>query len=147
MRNALLPPPPFPLRLILHVVVDRFLRVTRSPAASETIASMPMLFAFPPPRPNLVAAFAVEVWGHWSSGLRPSNDAHAAMAAMASFLQAQLAVPVVIWACFVVARLFAGHIARRRRATVENLVLMWLYVVGQGLLGLLVVHGFPRVAT
>jgi cytochrome c oxidase subunit I+III len=95
----------------------------------------------------LVAAFAVEVWGHWSNGLRPSNDAHAAMVAMASFLQAQLAVPVVIWACFVVARLFAGHIGRRRRATVENLVLMWLYVVGQGLLGLLLVHGFPRFVT
>ena len=95
----------------------------------------------------LVAAFAVEVWAHWSIGLRPSTDAHAAMVAMASFLQAQLAVPVVIWACFVVARLFAGHVDRRRRATVENLTLMWVYVTVQGLFGLVLVHGFPRIAT
>ena len=93
----------------------------------------------------LIAAFAVEVWTHWSGGLRPTHDAHAAMVAMASFLQAQLALPVLIWACFVVARLFAGHIDRRRRATVVNLTLMWLYVAGQGLFGLLLVHGFPRI--
>ena len=43
----------------------------------------------------------------------PHTDAHAAIVAMASFLQAQLVLPVVIWACFVVARLFAGHLDRR----------------------------------
>ena len=80
----------------------------------------------------LLAAFAVEVWAHWSVGLRPTTDAHAAMVAMAAFLQAQLALPVVIWACFVVARLFAGQVDRRRRATVENLTLMWVYVAVQG---------------
>ncbi|HYI29204.1 MAG TPA: cytochrome c oxidase subunit I [Bradyrhizobium sp.] len=95
----------------------------------------------------LLAAFAVEVWAHWSIGLRPTTDAHAAMVAMASFLQAQLGIPVIVWAGFVVARLFAGHVDRRRRATVENLILLWLYVAGQGLFGLLLVHGFPRIVT
>jgi cytochrome c oxidase subunit I+III len=94
----------------------------------------------------LIAAGAVEVLAHWRSGLRPDADAHAAMVAMTSFLQAQVAIPVLLWGCFVVARLFAGHIDTRRRATVDNLILLWLYAAGQGLLGLLLVHGFPRVA-
>jgi cytochrome c oxidase subunit I+III len=94
----------------------------------------------------MVAALAVEVFAHWSSGLRPNSDAHAAMVAMTWFLQAQLVVPLVLWVCFIVARLLAGHIDTRRRTTVENLILLWLYTSGQGLLGLLLVHGFPRVA-
>ena len=43
-------------------------------------------------RRRLLAAFAIEVWAHWNIGLRPTADAHAAMVAMASFLQAQVAV-------------------------------------------------------
>jgi cytochrome c oxidase subunit I+III len=95
----------------------------------------------------LIAAGAVEAFAHWRGGLRPDADAHAAMVAMMSFLQAQLVIPVFLWGCFVVVRLFAGHIDTRRRATVENLRLLWLYTAGQGLLGLLLVHGFPRVAS
>jgi cytochrome c oxidase subunit I+III len=94
----------------------------------------------------LVAGLAIDVVGHWDNGLSPGSDAHAAMVAMTWFLQAQLVVPVVLWAGFVLARLFAGHIDTRRRVTVDNLMLLWLYSAGQGLLGLLLVHGFPRVA-
>jgi cytochrome c oxidase subunit I+III len=94
----------------------------------------------------LIAASAVEAFAHWRSGLRPDADAHAAMVAMTSFLQAQVVVPVFLWGCFIVARLFAGHIDTVHRATVDNLMLLWLYAAGQGLLGLLLVHGFPRVA-
>jgi cytochrome c oxidase subunit I+III len=92
----------------------------------------------------LLAALFIEICGHWAAGLRPDSDAHAALVAMALFLQVQLAAPVAIWGCFVLARLFAGHIDTRRRATVENLKLLWLYTAGQGLAGLILVHGFPR---
>ena len=96
---------------------------------------------------TLVAALTIDGFGHWSSGVRPNIDAHAAMVAMNWFLQAQLVVPVVLWACFIVARLYAGHIDTRRRVMLDNLTLLWLYTAGQGLLGLLLVHGFPRVVT
>jgi cytochrome c oxidase subunit I+III len=94
----------------------------------------------------LVMGFAVEVLGHWSGGLRPATDAHAAMVAMASFLQLQLVIPVAVFAGFVLVRLVMGYIDSQRRATFDNLMLLWLYAAGQGLFGLLLVHGFPRVA-
>ena len=93
----------------------------------------------------LVSALGLEAWTHRSAGLNPAADAHAALVAMSLFLQVQLAAPVVIWGFFVMARLFAGHLDTRRRATVENLKLFWLYTIAQGLVGLLLVHGFPRV--
>ena len=93
----------------------------------------------------LVAALGLETWTHWRAGLNPAADAHSAMVAMSLFLQAQLAVPLVIWGLFVLARLFTGHLDTRRRAAVENLKLFWLYTAAQGLVGLLLVHGFPRV--
>jgi cytochrome c oxidase subunit I+III len=94
---------------------------------------------------TLVAALALETWTHWRAGLNPPADAHSAMVAMSLFLQAQLVVPLIIWGFFVLARLFTGHLDTRRRAAVENLKLFWLYTAAQGLVGLLLVHGFPRV--
>jgi hypothetical protein len=44
------------------------------------------------------------------------------------------------------ARSAAGLLTPVRRATFDNTMLLWHYTVGQGLLGLLVVHGFPRIA-
>jgi cytochrome c oxidase subunit I+III len=93
----------------------------------------------------LGAALALEFLTQRSVGWLPANDAHAAMAAMALFLNVQLALPVAIWIGFTLAKLFAGDIDTRRRAVVENLRLFWLYTIGQALAGLLLVHGFPRV--
>jgi cytochrome c oxidase subunit I+III len=93
----------------------------------------------------LVAALGLETWTHRSVGLDPAANAHDAMVAMALFLQAQLAAPAAIWGVFAMARLSAGHLDTRRCATVENLKLFWLYTAAQGLVALLLVHGFPRV--
>jgi cytochrome c oxidase subunit I+III len=93
----------------------------------------------------LLAALLVERWAQRSAGLDPASSAHAGMVAMGLFLQLQITAPVAIVGCFVLARLIAGHIDARRRATVDSLMLLWLYAAGQGLLGVLLVHGFPRV--
>ena len=67
------------------------------------------------------------------------------MVAMGLFLQLQIVTPVAVIGGFVLAKLFTGHIDTRRRAMIDNLTLLWLYAAGQGLLGLLLLHGFPRV--
>ena len=95
---------------------------------------------------TLVAAFGIEILTHWQHGLRPAADAHAAMVGMASFLQGELVIPVVVMGAFVLARLFTGQLDRRRRVTFDNLRLLWLYTAGQGLFGLVLIHGFPLVA-
>ena len=87
----------------------------------------------------------MEILAHWRAGLRPDADAHAAMVSMASFLQLQLVLALVVMAAFAIARRLAGMLNRRRRVVFDNLSLLWHYTVAQGLLGLLLVHGFPRL--
>jgi cytochrome c oxidase subunit I+III len=94
----------------------------------------------------LCAALGVEFYGQWQSGLRADRDAHGAMVFMAAFLQSQLTLPLVVFAAFTIARHGAGLLDRRRRVVFDNLSLLWHYTVAQSLLGLLLVHGFPRLA-
>jgi cytochrome c oxidase subunit I+III len=117
----------------------RFLTTSsRSRAAFVTISLLAVAL--------LIGALGTEVFAHWRAGLRPDADAHAAMVYMASFLQLQLLLALVVMAGFAVARCVAGMLNRRRRVVFDNLALLWHYAVGQGLLGLLLVHGFPRIA-
>ena len=95
---------------------------------------------------SLCGSLGVEVLSHWRAGLRPDADAHAALVYMASFLQLQLVLALVVMAGFAVARCLAGMLSHRRRVVFDNIALLWHYTVAQGLFGLLLVHGFPRIA-
>jgi len=94
----------------------------------------------------LVGALVIDMFAQWRAGLRPQSDAHGALVYMAAFLQAQLTLTVLVMAGFAIARGLAGHLDRQRRVVFDNLGLLYHYTVGQGLLGLLLVHGFPRLA-
>jgi cytochrome c oxidase subunit I+III len=94
----------------------------------------------------LAAALMTEMLGQWQSGLRPETDIHGALVAMAAFLQAQVTLAVLVMAAFAVARSVRGRLDRERRVVFDNLGLLYHYTVGQSLLGLLLVHGFPRLA-
>ena len=93
----------------------------------------------------LVGALVLDGWAQWRAGLRPDADAHGAMVYMASFLQLQLTAAVAVMAAFAIARCLVGWLDRRRRVVFDNLSLLWHYTAAQGLLGLLLIHGFPRV--
>jgi cytochrome c oxidase subunit I+III len=92
----------------------------------------------------LAMALWLEVSGHWAAGLRPSASGYAALVYLASALQLQIVAAIVIVACVVLARLACGRLSHTRRVTFEALALLTYYATGQGLLGLLVIHGFPR---
>jgi cytochrome c oxidase subunit I+III len=94
----------------------------------------------------LCMGLGIDVLALWRAGFRPDSDAHAALAYMASFLQLQLVLALVVMAGFAVARVFAGALDRRRRVVFDNLALLWHYTVVQAFFGLLLVHGFPRIA-
>lgn len=94
---------------------------------------------------SLVAAVALEVWGHWTNGLKPTESSYGAMAYMASILTGQLAVAIALMTILTIARHFAKRLNRLRRVTFDNVALLTHYTVCQGLLGLLVIHGFPRL--
>jgi cytochrome c oxidase subunit I+III len=56
-----------------------------------------------------------------------------------------LVLALVEMARFAIARRLASLLNRRRRVVFDNLALLWHYTVVQGLVGLLLVHGFPRI--
>jgi cytochrome c oxidase subunit I+III len=93
----------------------------------------------------LIGGVVLEIVGHWESGLRPTDSSYAAMVYMASALNAQLAAAIAVMAAFVVARHVAGKLDAIRRVPFECTALLIYYTAGQGLFGLVLVHGFPRV--
>jgi cytochrome c oxidase subunit I+III len=64
---------------------------------------------------------------------------------MASALSGQLAAATAIMAAFTIARHVAGKLDSERRQCVETTALLAWYTAGQALVGLLLVHGFPRM--
>lgn len=95
----------------------------------------------------LLAGFALDGWSHWRSGLRPQVSGYASMVYANLALQLQIAGAVVVIAAFAIARMIAGRLTVVRRVVFDNLLLFWAYAIGQGLFGLLLTHGFPRLVT
>jgi cytochrome c oxidase subunit I+III len=94
---------------------------------------------------SVSASLGLDVRAHWVAGLRPDTNSYGAMVYLGAILQLELVLPLLIMAGFVLARLGAGRLDRARRVTFDNLALLSHYTVGQGLLGLILVHGFPRL--
>jgi cytochrome c oxidase subunit I+III len=93
----------------------------------------------------LASSLTIEILGHWGTGLRANASGYGAMTYLNCFLQLQVALPLIVMAGFVLARRLAARLDGVRRVAFDNLGLLWHYAVGQGLLGLLLVHGFPRL--
>ncbi|MFC3166303.1 cytochrome c oxidase subunit I [Ciceribacter thiooxidans] len=93
----------------------------------------------------LTGALVLEITGHVSTGLRPGDNAYAASVYLGAALFGQLVLALVIMGLFTLARHLAGKLDGRRRVTFDNYRLLYHYAVGQSLLGLLLVHGFPRM--
>ena len=94
----------------------------------------------------LAAALLLEFQGQWQSGLRPTASSYGALVYTVFTPEAQLAAAALIMGFYTVARSWTGLLTPVRRATYDNTMLFWHYTVGQGLLSLLIVHGFPRIA-
>ncbi|MGZ8162425.1 MAG: cytochrome ubiquinol oxidase subunit I, partial [Methylobacter sp.] len=94
---------------------------------------------------SIVLAVYLAIWCHWQTGLSPSQSSYGALVYMASVLNGQLVFAVLIMSLFVIARHFTGKLDRVRFASLENTNLLAYYTVAQALIGLLIIHGFPRM--
>jgi cytochrome c oxidase subunit I+III len=83
----------------------------------------------------LLAAFAIDLHAH--QNLDPAASSYAALVYAFIGLQGCFAAAAIALALFA--------LARRRRAALECAQLFWHYTVAQGLAGLVVVHGVPRL--
>lgn len=93
----------------------------------------------------LGVASGLELHGHWAHGLRPQASAYAAAVYAVSGLQAFFALIAMTMGAFTVARSVAGRLSYTRRACYHATMMMWHYTVAQGLLGLGLMHAFPRL--
>jgi cytochrome c oxidase subunit I+III len=94
----------------------------------------------------LAAAVGLNLWSHWGTGLRPTDSSYGAMIYMGSVVDGQVVLAVVVLLGVAAARALAGRLDRVRRVSYENASLFCYYAVVQILVGLVLVHGFPRVA-
>src|SRR5690606_4951903 len=94
----------------------------------------------------LIASLAADIWSQWQTGLRPDASGYAAMVYANAALQAQIVAAVFCMALFTTFRAATGRVDARRRVAFDNLALFWLFALGQSTLGLLLTHGFPRIA-
>jgi cytochrome c oxidase subunit I+III len=95
--------------------------------------------------PLLVAANGVDLWSQWRTGLKPDASAYGAAVYCIVALQGFFVGTVAIMGAYTIARWLAGKLDGVRRATFDNTMLFWHYTTAQGLIGLLLTHGFPRV--
>ncbi len=94
----------------------------------------------------LIASLAADIWSQWHAGIRPDTSGYTAMVYANAVLQAQIVAAVFCMALFAAFRAATGRVDSLRRVAFDNLALFWLFALGQGALGLLLTHGFPRMA-
>jgi cytochrome c oxidase subunit I+III len=117
----------------------------RLPRQGESSASAVWLLAFA--ALSLIASSVVEFSGHWQTGLRPHENAYAALVYMASVLNLQVVVAVIVMCGFTGVRLVMRNEDYGRQATFENTAILYLFAAAQLFFGLLLVHGFPRMVS
>lgn len=90
----------------------------------------------------IATAFALHSLTH--RDLQPSSSAYGAAVHLALALEGCFALVAIVLALYVAARYRKRLLDRVRRVVFDNVRLFWHYTVGQGLVGLALVHGFPR---
>lgn len=93
----------------------------------------------------LGAALGVDLYGQWQTGLRPQQSAYGAAVYTIIGLQGLFVVVLAFMGFYSVARAWCGLLNAQRRATFDNTMLLWYYTMAQGLIGLALVHSFPRL--
>jgi cytochrome c oxidase subunit I+III len=96
--------------------------------------------------PLVAGASAMDLWAQWQSGLSPSAHAYGAAVYAIVSLQIFFVLTTLIMGIYTIARWLAGKLDSVRRTTFDNTMLFWYYTVGQGLAGLILVYGFPRLS-
>jgi cytochrome c oxidase subunit I+III len=102
------------------------------------IASMAAGFAL------LAAALGVEIAAH--RALSPTASGYGAIVYLIVSFAGFYTTVIFAMAAFTIVRAAHGLVDPVRRVTFDNARLLWHYTVGQTLAGVVLVHGFPRLA-
>ena len=114
-------------------------RLKRSPSSGALCAGLAAAAL------TLGAAFALELMGQQRAGYAPTQSGYAAGVFTFIALQGCYVAVLLLMALYTAARSITGKLDARRRVTFDNTMLLWHYAAAQGLISLLLVHGFPRL--
>jgi heme/copper-type cytochrome/quinol oxidase subunit 3 len=92
----------------------------------------------------LVAAVSLEIRAQ--AWLSPTASGYGAAVHLLAALAGFYTLVVVVMAAFTLARARKGMLDPVRRVVFDNARLLWHYTVAQSVLGIILVHGFPRMA-
>jgi cytochrome c oxidase subunit I+III len=93
----------------------------------------------------LAGGVVADGWALWQGPIWPTVHAYGASAWGLFVWQASHVAIALLMGLYTVARSLAGKLGGERRLTLDNSRLFWLYTIGQGMVGLVLVHGFPRL--
>jgi heme/copper-type cytochrome/quinol oxidase subunit 3 len=94
--------------------------------------------------PLIAAGWVVAVVAQHA--VAPKESAYGAIVYAVLSVDGFFVITTVVLALFALARHATGRLDRVRRVNFDNARLFWHYTVAQSLVGLLLLHGFPRVA-
>ena len=95
--------------------------------------------------PCLLAAFGLDGWGHHLAGLRPTVNAWSATVAALLAWQGFHVAVLAVMGGYVCARSWAGRLRGDARSSLDNTVVLWHYVTGQGLAGMGIIYLMPVI--
>ena len=90
-------------------------------------------------------AAGADGWALWEGGVRPEAHAYGATSFALFAWQAMHVAIVLLMAGYTLARSLTGRLDGQRRLTMDNVMLFSVYVAGQGVTGLALLHLFPRL--
>ncbi|MGG5886615.1 cbb3-type cytochrome c oxidase subunit I [Falsiroseomonas sp. HC035] len=93
----------------------------------------------------LAGGLLADGWSLWQGVIHPTVHAYGAASWGMYVWQAAHVLIALLMGGYTLARSLAGMLDGERRLTMDNTRLFWLYTVGQGLVGLALLHGFPRL--
>jgi cytochrome c oxidase subunit I+III len=93
----------------------------------------------------LGAGLLADGWSIRQGVIQPTVHAYGASAWALYLWQVFHGLVALLMGAYTLARSFAGMLDGERRLTMDNTRLFWLYTVGQGLVGVALLHGFPRL--
>jgi cytochrome c oxidase subunit I+III len=93
----------------------------------------------------LAAGLVADGWAIWRGPIQPTVHVYGAAAWGLYVWQAFHVLVGLLMGGYTLARSLAGMLDGDRRLTMDNTWLFWLYTVGQGVVGLALLHFFPRL--
>jgi cytochrome c oxidase subunit I+III len=96
--------------------------------------------------PLILTGCGLDLWAQWRGGLRPDAHGYGAVVYGIAAFQAFFVLTAVSMGLYTIARRLAHRLDGVRRASFDNTMLMWHYTTAQGLVGLVLVYGFPLVS-